>query len=932
MKKICVLVLLNSLFMNLQAQNFEWSKREGQGAYDYGKGIATDNSGNVYVAGKYEQNANFSGTILPCQGNHDIYVVKYDANGSLIWVRTAGGVSGDYAHALACDGSYVYVAGEIEGFGNVIKFIGSPITLTSKGVNDAFLAKYDLDGSLIWAKEAGGFNNDEALGITYDNAGNVFICGFFNGTATFETTTVNGHGANDIYVAKYDSNGQFQWVRTAGSVGRDEAKGIKCDASGNVYVCGTYKDGTVFGSQVLTSPNGYFNAFLAKYTPDGTLAWVKTAGGDYDDVAYSVAIDNSNKIYITGEFNSYAHFDGLAIATTGSADVFVACYDASGNIQWVKGAGGTLIDRARAIGCDGTNLYITGQFGLSANFDSSSVTGIDSSEIFIAKLNNAGVFQWAKSVGGPPDVYESLGYEAGDAICAEPGGNVYAAGALLNGGLFGSTSFNTYGRTDVFITKITQSNGTSISFNQTLTLCVGQSLIVGTHTYTASGNYTDVLTSSQSLDSIVTTHLTVLPSLTFSQTKTICAGQNFTVGTNTYAASGNYTDVLISHQNCDSTVTTHLTVLPAITFSQTRTICSGQNFTVGAHTYAASGNYTDILISHQNCDSTVTTHLTVSPAITFSQTKTICAGQNFTVGTHTHATSGNYTDVLISHQNCDSTVTTHLTVLPSITFSQNITVCAGQTVTIGNNTYSVSGNYTDVLTSLFSGCDSTVITQLKVLPSFAFSQNETLCAGQTITIGSNIYSASGDYTDVLISHFNGCDSIVKTHLIVNSVDKSVSVSNSTLTANASNATYQWINCNNGNALIAGQTSQSFSSSSGGNYAVVVTQNSCTDTSACYAISINGIVENSSANIINIYPNPNTGIFTLEFCFDNIDEEIMMVEIFDPIGKSVYHEQLKNNNGCFKEKIELDGGQSGGVFILKITSGKLVESRKLLLVK
>jgi len=117
MRGAYIMILLDLFFIKLQAQNFEWVKREGLFAYDYGYGISTDLVGNIYITGKYEMNANFSDSILNSYGNHDIYVAKYSSSGSLIWTRTAGGIYGDYSHALACDGTnHVYVAGEIEGF------------------------------------------------------------------------------------------------------------------------------------------------------------------------------------------------------------------------------------------------------------------------------------------------------------------------------------------------------------------------------------------------------------------------------------------------------------------------------------------------------------------------------------------------------------------------------------------------------------------------------------------------------------------------------------------------------------------------------------------------------------------------------------------------------------------------------------------------
>ena len=457
MKKQYLFLLLTLSCTNLLAQSFNWAKIEGHYAYDYGYGITTDNAGNVYAAGKYEEAAVFSGQTLPIQGNHDIWVAKYSSSGSLIWIRTAGGSSGDYAWGVATDNTYVYVAGEIEGTNETITFVGSPITLTCIASNDIFVAKYDVSGNLLWARSAGGGEYEKATSVSYDAAGNVYICGYYRGSVTFGgSTTINctTTGIEDLFVAKYDANGNFQWVRHAGSAGRDEAKSIKCDAAGNVYVCGFYSDNCLFEGQTLHTYNGpWYDIFLAKYDANGTFQWIKTAGGDYDDVAWSIVLDNSGKVFITGEFNAYLHEYNLT--TSGMADVFVACYNTAGAYQWAKRAGGNLIDRARGIGTDGTNIYITGQFGNTGDFGGHSVTATDSSDVFMAAMNNNGDFQWALSVGGGVDPLDTLGYESGIAITANSDG-VYATGALLGGGTFGSlgTPCCTYTRTDVFVTRI----------------------------------------------------------------------------------------------------------------------------------------------------------------------------------------------------------------------------------------------------------------------------------------------------------------------------------------------------------------------------------------------------------------------------------------------------------------------------------------------
>jgi hypothetical protein len=463
MKKIYLLVFLNTLFNHLNAQNFEWSKVEGHYAYDYGYGIATDETGNVYVAGKYEENAVFSGTTLPCQGNHDIYVAKYTSDGSLSWIKTGGGTNGDYARALACNKtSRVYIAGEIEGSPTPVVFPGTSETLITQGDNDVFLATYDLNGNLLWVKSEGGIKNEKADGITYDNNGNVIICGYFTDTTKFNGTLIPGKGEEDMFVAKYDMNGNFLWMQHAGGPLHDAAKSVKCDASGNIYVCGMYSDGAVFGGSTFTTANTawgkFYDCFIAKYSPSGSLIWVKRIVGDYDDVAWSLVLDNNGKIYVTGEFSS-ADFGGGMIWSYGLSDVFVACYDLNGNFQWVAQAGGQMVDRARGMGTDGTNVFITGQIGGTTTFGSHTISSADSSDIFIAEVSNTGTFRWAKTVGGAADAYENNSYESGIAVTADASGVAYVTGSLLSGGNFGGITPAFWDRSDMFIAKMSSLTG-----------------------------------------------------------------------------------------------------------------------------------------------------------------------------------------------------------------------------------------------------------------------------------------------------------------------------------------------------------------------------------------------------------------------------------------------------------------------------------------
>jgi len=303
----------------------------------------------------------------------------------------------------------------------------------------------------------------------------------------------------------------------------------------------------------------------------------------------------------------------------------------------------------------------------------------------------------------------------------------------------------------------------AIATTQNITICFGDSLLVGSAYYYNTGNYTDVLVAANGCDSTVTTNLIESPAITTTQNITICFGDSVLVGATYYYNTGNYTDVLVAANGCDSTVTTNLIESPAITTTQNITICNGDSVLVGSAYYYNTGNYTDVLVAANGCDSTVTTNLIESPAITTTQNLTICFGDSVLVGSVYYYNTGNYVDVLIAANGCDSTVTTNLIESPAIITNQTFTLCQGQSVTVGGNTYTTTGIYTDVLTAN-NGCDSTVNTNLSVTLIITTTQNITICNGDSILVGSNFYYNSGVYVDTMVAVIGGCDSVMTTTL------------------------------------------------------------------------------------------------------------------------------------------------------------------------
>ncbi len=306
---------------------------------------------------------------------------------------------------------------------------------------------------------------------------------------------------------------------------------------------------------------------------------------------------------------------------------------------------------------------------------------------------------------------------------------------------------------------------------------------------------------------------------------------------------------------------------------------------------------------------------------TTSQSITLCAGESVTVGFSVYTETGSYIDTLLNSGACDSIVTTNLMVLPVIASSNSIEICFGETYEVGLSSYNETGIYLDTLTSEF-GCDSLVTTDLFVNAELNTEQTFTLCFGQSITVGGSTYTETGEYLDTFISE-SGCDSLVTTFLTVSEeIDNSITIIDViTLSSNepsGGTTSFQWIDCET-EEPIPGATEQNFVAVENGEYAVIVTKDICVDTSSCYSINSVGYspIENE---LFSIYPNPTNGIVHV-----SIEERFIgtSVKIYSVLGELILVESITST----QLKIDLSQFEKG-IYLIEFTVGDTVVNERI----
>ena len=451
--------------------------------------------------------------------------------------------------------------------------------------------------------------------------------------------------------------------------------------------------------------------------------------------------------------------------------------------------------------------------------------------------------------------------------------------------------------------------------------------IVGVTT-SNTGTYSLVITENGCSSAAGTTAVVVNQSTSVTQTFNECQGFSVTVGTNTYTTTGIFTDVLTGSNGCDSTVTTDLTINNSTTGTDVQTACNSYSWIDGI-TYSASTNtptFTIVGGSTQGCDSVVTLNLTINNSTTGTDVQTACNsytwidGNNYTASINTPT----FTIVGGSVQGCDSVVTLNLTINNSTTGTDIQTACNSYTWIDGNNYPASTTTPTfTIVGGSFQGCDSIVTLNLTINTFASGTDVQTACNNYTWIDGNNYTTSTNTPTFTIVGgSVQGCDSIVTLNLTINTVDTSTSTNANTITANATGAIFQWLDCDNNNAVIVGETNQSYTSTANGNYAVEVTQNGCTDTSSC--VNITGVgLEEYNKTIAAIYPNPTSGEFMINL--KNAPTSSVGFTLTTLEGKVIQQEQKISSTAIVMDLSE----QPKGIYLLKIEDAQSVNVYKII---
>jgi hypothetical protein len=349
--------------------NIVWQKNYGGSGTDVANAITGTVDGGVLVAG-YTRSSN-TGDVGLNQGAEDMWILKLDANGNLLWQKTFGGTGSESAEAVtsSTDGGFI-VAGTV-----TIYNISNP----ADNHTDVRLLKLDANGNMLWQKTYGGSNNEVANGLTASGDGGFVVSG-----ATTSNNTGNvgsNHGSNDMWIVKIDVSGNLVWQKTLGGSGDDIAYGIVPSTDGGFVVAGSTQSDN---NGDVGANHGDFDLWVVKLNATGNLVWQKTVGGSRYDGAYSIATSPDGGFVFVGETNSNNSGD-VGTNHGGFLDLWVVKLSANGTLAGQLLMGGNDYDSGTGIiPTPGAGYIVAG--GTSSNNNGDVGANHGKSDMWLVKI------------------------------------------------------------------------------------------------------------------------------------------------------------------------------------------------------------------------------------------------------------------------------------------------------------------------------------------------------------------------------------------------------------------------------------------------------------------------------------------------------------------------------------------------------------------
>ena len=477
------LIITLSIINIIAFSQTEWAYQTGGGVSfftdaDAAYSIDVDTDGNSYVTGYFNGDSDFDNTIdvdlHTSVGQTDVFVVKLNSLGELIWAKTFGSASDDFGYSIKVDGEgSVLVAGL---FSLTCDFDpGESLEMrTSNGSYDAFLLKLDADGNFVWVNTFGGNNYDKCNAIVVDENSNICLAGSFQEVVDFDQSNDfdvrTSSGAFDFFVMKVNQNGSFGWVKTMGSNLYDNANSIEIDANNNFYITGEFCNTVDFNpgsAEFFMVADGSSNAFVLKLDSLGEFVWSKSFQSNAVSVGHSITVGDLGEAYVVGAYQGELDYDSgvdsVLTVSNGGWDMFVVSLDSNGNYVWGKSFGGVENgDRVSSISFDqnSMSIFATGYFRSPVDFDPGPDEFVlsplsNNATLFILKLNLYGEFSWVKTIASQE------GSSAGIQITVDNFGNLF-----LGGGFGGTVDFG-MGQTSFIMTSVDINDAFAIKLGNT---------------------------------------------------------------------------------------------------------------------------------------------------------------------------------------------------------------------------------------------------------------------------------------------------------------------------------------------------------------------------------------------------------------------------------------------------------------------------------